>query len=341
MNRSNLTSASRILLVSCLIILLTGCRKEEQIPVVTTGTVSNITSTSVTIAGNTNNSGGGNTLSRGICWSNILTKPNINEDFYFVEGFGSGSFTISLAGLTPGTTYYLRAFATNGVGTGYGSVVTFTTTGSITGTIVFNPDLTYETVTDRDGNMYKTIQIGTQTWMAENLKTTKYNDGTDIPNITDYTEWKNHESPAYCWHLNDITYKDVFGAMYNYSTVKTGNLCPAGWHVPGYDEWMDLFTYLGNNEELGNHLREAGESHWIQTGSDADNSSGFTALPGGWRNLDNANFSDLGYNGNFWAYPASDLNYNNIMFLYQGSWEGIFVLERSGLFGCSVRCIKD
>ncbi len=318
-----------------------GCKKNDEIPVVKTGTVSDITDISATITGNTINSAKGNIYNRGLCWSNNLTEPNINEDNQYVEGFGDGSFTIYLGDLTPGTKYYVRAYATNSAGTGYGDVVSFTTTGTITGDIVFNPDLTYGTVTDTLGNQYKTIQIGTQTWMAENLKTTRLNDYTEIANITGFTEWQNFESPAYCWYLNDTKYTGTFGALYNYYTVNTGKLCPTGWHVPGYEEWSTLFNYLGTTNNLGNLLRESGTTHWMVTSTDVKNSTGFTALPGGWRNIESVNFSDMGYSGCFWAIPENDSKYNNVVFLFQGTWEGILFSEQTSKFGSSVRCVKN
>jgi uncharacterized protein (TIGR02145 family) len=331
-----------VIVLACILInLATSCKKDDQIPTVITGSVSDITSTSVTISGNIISSESTNTYSRGLCWSNNLQEPNIDEDNLWVEGFGDGSFTIYLANLTPDTKYYARAYATNRAGTGYGSVVSFTTTGSITGNIVFNPDLTYDSVTDEEGNVYKTIQIGTQTWMAENLKSTKLNDGSAINNITGFTEWKNNDLPAYCWYLNDIKYKDVFGALYNWHAVNSGKLCPAGWHIPAYEEWSTLLNGLGNSNELGDKLREAGESHWVLTDSNVTNSSGFTALPGGWRNIESINFSDLGYTGSFWSIPENDSFYNNLIILYQGTWELITFTEQTNKFGGSVRCIKD
>ena len=87
-------------------------------------------------------------------------------------------------------------------------------------------------ITDKDGNVYTSVTIGTQVWMVENLKTTKYNDGTPIPNVTDNTEWSNLTTPAYCWYDNDITKKNPYGALYNGYAVRTGKLCPTGWHVP-------------------------------------------------------------------------------------------------------------
>jgi len=339
--KSHRRSLTFMCTISFLMIITNSCKKDVQLPEVTTGTISDITSTSAIIDGNTNSDGGGYVLSRGICWSNFLTEPDINEDNISLEGYGAGSFGGYMTNLTPGTTYYARAYATNAVGTGYGSVVSFTTTGNIINDIVFNPGLIYDNITDTAGNVYKTVQIENQTWMAENLKTTKFKDGTDIPNFISHDEWNNQQTPGYCWYLNDIKHKDLFGALYNWHTVNTGKLCPRGWHVPLYEEWTTLFNYLGTNYEIGNYLREAGTSHWLLTDSNVTNSSGFTALPGGWRNIDNTNFGDLGYTANFWAAPETDSNINTITFFYMGSWEGIFLVENLNTTGNSVRCLKD
>jgi uncharacterized protein (TIGR02145 family) len=101
-------------------------------------------------------------------------------------------------------------------------------------------------ITDKDGNVYTSVTIGTQTWMVENLKTTKYNDGTAIPNVTDFSAWRNLITPAYSWPYNDAsTYKAAYGGIYNWYAVNTGKLCPTGWHVPANNEWNTLQTYLG------------------------------------------------------------------------------------------------
>jgi hypothetical protein len=128
----------------------------------------------------------------------------------------------------------------------------------------FNPSIDYDSVTDIDGNIYKTVRIGSQTWMAENLKTTLYNDGTKIPHVTDDSRWVTLETGAYRWYMNDENqYKGLYGALYNWYTVKGGKLCPVGWHVPGDEEWKKLEMELGMTQSetdafavaSGRHLR--------------------------------------------------------------------------------------
>ncbi|MBE0633924.1 fibrobacter succinogenes major paralogous domain-containing protein [Candidatus Bathyarchaeota archaeon] len=115
---------------------------------------------------------------------------------------------------------------------------------------------TGETVTDIDGNVYRTIKIGDQTWMMENLKTTRLNDGQEIPYVTVDREWETRTSPGYCWPNNDPSNKDDYGAMYNWHTVDTGKLAPEGWHVPTYEEWETLAEYLEGDSVAGGALKE-------------------------------------------------------------------------------------
>lgn len=160
--------------------------------------------------------------------------------------------------------------------------------------IIFNPNKLYGSVSDIDGNVYKTIQIGTQTWMAENLKTSKFNDNTTIPFVADPRTWRYLSSPALCWwELDEDTYKDIYGALYNWHAVNTGKLCPQGWHVPTEPEWSVLIDHLGGMSVAGGKLKEEGTLHWIEPNTGATNLSGFTALPGGMR-------TPSGYDGRFW-----------------------------------------
>ena len=138
------------------------------------------------------------------------------------------------------------------------------------------------TVTDIDGNVYHTVKIGTQVWMVENLKTTKYNDGTPIPLVTANSSWAILTTPGYCFYNNDANVnKATYGAMYNWYIVNTGKLCPAGWHVPIDAEWTTLTNYLGSENAAGGKLKEFGISHWVTPNDGTTNSSGFTALPAG------------------------------------------------------------
>ena len=139
------------------------------------------------------------------------------------------------------------------------------------------------TVTDFDGNIYQTTGIGTQIWMAGNLKTTRFNDGTPIPLVTDSAAWENLVTPGYCYYNNDVAkYKNIYGGLYNWYAVNTGKLASLGWHIPTKADWKKLMNYLGgeNNITQGK-LKEKGMTHWLTTDSKVTNESGFTALPGG------------------------------------------------------------
>jgi len=337
-----------------ILLSVTGCRKaeKEQIPVVTTDSVSCITSTSAKCIGDVISCGGSWWVNRGFCLSNIITDLTISDFYLWCDaGSHTGSYSGLLTYLTPGTTYYVCAYALSEAGIGYGDVISFTTTGNITDDIEFNPDLTYGTLNDIDGNTYNTINIGDQTWMAENLKTTKYNDGTGIPLVTDLSDWVNLSTPGYCWYLNDKgKYKDVYGALYNWHTVNTGKLCPTGWHVPSDADWTTLTSFLGGENVAGGKMKEAGATHWVTEGMVTTNSSGFTALPGGQRLGTKSDpvlyFINMGYSGSFW----SSSEYNDPVYgfygsytreVFSGDYEGCDRGAYTKSWGLSVRCVED
>jgi len=155
------------------------------------------------------------------------------------------------------------------------------------------------TVKDKDGNVYHFVTIGTQTWTVENLKTTHYNDGTAIPNVTDSSTWGNLTTGAYCWYNDSSKYKNTYGALYNWFAVNTGKLAPAGWHVPTDAEWDTLSAYLGGDTVSGGALKDAGTTYWYSPNTKATNSSGFSALPGGFRSY--RGFYNIGNYGNWWS----------------------------------------
>jgi len=210
-------------------------------------------------------------------------------------------------------------------------------------TITFN----FIPCADGDGNNYPISKIGTQIWMGENLKTTKYNDGKAIPNVTDGSEWAGLTTPAYCWYNNNIVNKDVYGALYNWYVVNTARLCPSGWHVPTDSEWHQMVLYLDPNAVLsqaesaiaGNKLKEEGTKHWASPNTGASNESGFTALPGGNRRYDGL-FS--GPTGNGTWRTASEYDSAHVWYRYMFYYSGyIYRSTTNKQAGYSVRCIKD
>ena len=214
------------------------------------------------------------------------------------------------------------------------------------GQTIFNPNLTYGFISDIDGNIYKTIQIGTQIWMAENLRTTKFKDGTTIPLILDNTMWGNLTSSGYCWYNNDVTtYKNTYGGLYNYYTVTTGNLCPMGWHIPTDNDWHTLALHLDASATLtssesyiaGGKLKETGTTHWLSSYT-TTNESGFTALPCGWRNYQGY-FSGVGSNGYWWSSTNSFTG--GISRRITQAYPNFYRDGYNSKVGLSIRCVRD
>jgi uncharacterized protein (TIGR02145 family) len=192
---------------------------------------------------------------------------------------------------------------------------------------------------DIDGNVYTTVTIGTQVWMLENLKTTKYNDGSDIPNVTDSSAWAVLSTPGYCWYNNDAFNKNEYGGLYNWYAVNTGKLCPKGWHIPSVEEWNILVNYLGGRTIAGRKLKETGNTHWVNALTDASNESGFTGLPGGYCDYNGA-FRFLGYNADYWSSTEFNLTDANVLdMFYEVSYLNIAHVNKH--YGFSVRCVKD
>jgi uncharacterized protein (TIGR02145 family) len=194
---------------------------------------------------------------------------------------------------------------------------------------------------DADGNTYKTVVIGTQTWFAENLKTTKYKDGTAIPLVTDNTAWKNSIIPAYCWYKNDEkAYKDPYGALYNWYAVSTGKLCPTGWHVPSSQEWQSLTTFLGGDIVSGGKLKVIGTNIWLSPNKGATDEVGFSAVPGGVKITDARLFDGLGEVGFYWSRTeqTSAMAYFRMI---EFDTSSALLVNEFKITGQSVRCIKD
>ena len=244
--------------------------------------------------------------------------------------------TAYISGLKENTKYHFRIKAINASGTTYGRDTTFTTARTGSSKIIFNPCLTYGSAADNDGNTYKTIQIGSQKWMAENLKTTRYNDGTAIPLIIGMLDWNESDAPGYCWYTNDSV---SYGALYNFYTVNTGKLCPLGWRVPSDADWNALISQLGGESVAGNKQKETGLNHWQTPNTGATNESGFTALPGGYRRTDGT-YINLKKNGYWWSSTeSSSVNaFYRLLFFDSGFAERVNSDKRNGF---SVRCLLD
>jgi len=300
------------------IIALISCEKKDlaTIPVLTTNTVSDITSATATCGGIISNDGGASITERGVYWG--LESTLTEADNKTTDGGSIGDFTSHLTGLQANTSYYVRAYATNSEGTGYGKTLSFTT-----GT----------TTTDIDGNVYNTVKIGSQVWMAENLKVTRYRNGDPIPNVTG-DQWDELTTGAYCFYDNNNDMRSIYSLLYNwYAVDDSRNICPEGWHIPTMNEWETLAA-------AGLELKEAGTIHWMSPNVCSPNSSGFEALPGGNCGF-NGNFNALTEIGYWWTANEDDTEnaWLSIMSNHNPGLSGWLNMYKWG--GSSVRCIQD
>jgi uncharacterized protein (TIGR02145 family) len=323
------------------------------LPSVGTEIVRAVSATSAISSSGVGGDGGAAVTARGVCWS-TLHNPTIS-DHKTSDGTGVGSYTSNVNGLIPNTAYYLRAYATNSVGTSYGREISFATEQR------FGP-----TVTDIDGNVYHTITIGTQVWMLENLRTTHFRNGDPIPTSTGDSGMPGPNEYKCYWDYNrDANNSAIYGRLYGRGAASDSrNIAPEGWHVPSVAEWTTLFDFLTNNgygyQGSGNDIAKslAAKSGWRLSSVEGDpgndqasnNSSGFTALPGG------SYLSGYSQHGSSWFW----------MFFYlglQGQWWGkisdidnmssrgidydrntIYYDDYQGVsfpVGLSVRCLKD
>ena len=299
-------------------------------PLVNTIAVTDITANTATGGGLISDDGGLDIIARGLVWS-TSSNPTVDLNTKTSDGTGPGSFVGQLAGLTIGTRYYVRAYATNALGTAYGEELSFSTLY-----ILFNENISYGSVSDIDGNNYKTVNIGTQTWMAENLKTTKYRDGTSIPNVTSYS-WDNLTTGAWCYYNNNSNYDEAYGKLYNWYAVGTGKLCPEGWHVPSISEWEIL---IDNNL----YLKEIGSEHWYYYSGITDqvtNEYGFTALPGGKRDDIGGDFLSMGSSAYWWSTSTYLSYWAYYCCMFESSTDVYCASNESMEYGFSVRCLKD
>lgn len=304
--------------------------KTDLLPQVSTANAVEITQSTAKSGGTIISDAGSSIIARGVCWSQS-TNPTI-ADHITNDGTGTGTFTSTVTGLASGTSYYVRAYATNSSGTGYGSEIKITTLG--------DPG----TVTDIDGNTYSTVNIGTQTWMTGNLKTTRYRTGESISNVTGAALWSAATFGAWCDYNNDSVNGKLYGKLYNWAAVNDSrNITPEGWHVATQAEWTTLVTYLGGESVAAGKLKEKGFTHWKNSATGgATNDSGFGALPGGSRDPGGA-FGSLGDNGYWWSSTENTtINPVNAWFWYMNYDNANAHKDYSSkMYGRSVRCVKD
>jgi len=302
------------------------------VPTVSTNSITNITETSAIGGGNVTAQGSSSVTIRGVCWS-TSSNPT-TADAYTTDGSGTGNYTSNMTGLTANTPYYVRAYATNNVGTAYGNQVSFTTTGSSGGQpCPGTPTVTYE------GKTYNTVQIGIQCWLKENLNVGIRINGSQIQDPT------NGIKEKYC-NSNQESSCDIYGGLYQWDEMMQGSttpgaqgICPSGWHLPSDAEWTALTDFLGGESIAGGKMKEAGTAHWSSPNTGATNSSGFTALPGGSRVL-SGNFSYLTLYGNFWSSMENSPS-NAWLWGLQYDNEYVFNNNVNKATGFSARCVKN
>ncbi len=227
-----------------------------------------------------------------------------------------------------------------------GDLLKFTGRSGIYGTVFMDVPTAGKTIsfnfmpcTDYDENNYTIVQIGDQWWMAENLKTTKYSTGDDIPEVTGASDWMGLSTGAYCYFDNNPDNAIIYGCLYNWQAViDNRNACPANWHVPSDAEWIVLSSFLGGEAIAGGKMKEPGTVHWFSPNVGATNESGFNIIAGGSRSY--GNFDSMGYGGSFWSTTAIDaiFAWDRDIFYYTTAANRHGTDKKSGL---SVRCIKN
>lgn len=333
LNPIGFLSSYRIYLVILLIILSFNCRKvdvpKDVVPILNTSDVTEISKTAALSGGNILSDGGSAIISRGVCWSNN-NLPTV-ENSKTSDSTGIGLFTSNVSGLISGTQYYIRAYAINGIGIGYGDQRTFVTVGM---------------VTDVDGNSYDTLKIGKQTWMVQNLRTTRFNDGTPIPIIADNTLWAGLITAAYCELENNISWVSSYGRLYNfYAAVDDKNICPNGWHIPSDLEWETLEAYVGGSDIAGGKLKSRND--WFAPNFGVESRTGFSALPGGFRDIDGkykrvfyVNGEVMGNFGWWWTATESSGINSWARSMYSDLY-GVVRRTKDKKSGLCIRCLKN
>jgi uncharacterized protein (TIGR02145 family) len=299
-------------------------------PVIRNGKVSIKNSNTVLVTAEVVSDGGDPISARGVVWS-LTTNPKVDLVTKTDEPGTTGAFSSLITGLSKSVKYYLRTYATNSKGTSYGPETTISIVIDEPGPLV----------TDVDGNHYQTVYIGDQLWMAENLKTRHFNDGSSMPSdALSSAAWLLLTTPALCYYDNDeLNNKNIYGPLYNwYAVADERELCPTGWHIPSNDEWEVLREYLGGESFAGGKMKDIVSGLWSPPNTGADNSSGFTALPGGDR--DDGAFGSI-HDGTGW-WSSTEVNEEDAWshYLYYSS-QSFFPSPDGKVSGCSIRCMKN
>lgn len=343
----------QILLV-VILFWINGCTKiePENILTITTDDIENFSEGIYTFKGTIVSIGEEEINDHGFFWSESINPEADGNVIRLGPRISTGIFTSTVYDILPGTTYYVKAFAKTNSVYYYGDEKSFTT-----------PDTLVLPIIDIDNNIYYPVKIGEQTWMSDNLKATRYADGSIIPRVEDRLTWYSFSlyTRAYCWYENYGAIGSLYGGLYTWpaamniyseSDIKPGNVqgvCPDGWHLPNDYEWKQFEMFLGmsqaeadregwRGEDEGGKMKTEGTQFWTSPNIGSTNESGFKALPSGWR--DGAGyFKNLGTSTRFWSSSkrgdyawVRQLDYNSSR-IYRGT---------TGLYeAVSVRCIKD
>lgn len=195
-------------------------------------------------------------------------------------------------------------------------------------------------VTDFQGVYYKTIKLGTQEWMAQNLRSFKYNDGEDIPQDTSTASWLSRTTGAWCWYDNYPPHEIPHGKLYNFYAVESKKLCPQNWHVPKYNDWEILANYLGGAGVAGDKMKLTGTDFWVAPNSGATNKSKFSAYPSGLRDISGA-FAAQGHATEWWTSEINESNDEGYFARIQASDDNLNLFDQAKNRGKSIRCVKD
>lgn len=313
-----------------MICITQSCKKSsfEDFPILELRLVTKVTQYSAESMSIINSNGGSEIFQCGICWSTD-SIPNFRNNMVY-DSITGNYFTCYMSELDANTTYYVRAFATNRVGTGFSNVVSFKTVGS--------------TVNDIDGNHYSLITIGNQVWMKENLKTTHYRNGDPVLyfKMNEYRNMHDIKDGAYFYNNDSIKNYEIYGNLYNgFAAVDSRKICPKGWHIPTMNDFNILVNTLGGYNQACIKMQETGKEHWRVSNLHATNESGFTALPGGYYPNAKSGYSMIGYGGFWWI--ATESSDGNSLFSFSLGWPNNEL--RGGTFsryyGLSIRCVKD
>ena len=309
--------------------------------------------------------------SSGISFNNVDSVPNGTGNIVYLEMYSysksleSGTYTFDAEIPVNAGTFDVGMFGINFNINSFSGTMVFVKSGTVTFAVsgpnyeikincttsdnksidcFYKGSLTFydhSIIADFEGNIYNTTKIGNQIWMKENLKSTKLNDGTNILSGTDNPTWISLTIPAYCWYNNDATsYKNLYGALYNWFTVETGKLCPTGWHIPSDGEWFTLIDFLGGENVAGGILKETGNTHWTAPNTGATDEYGFSALPSGDRIGADGGFYNLGGYAIYWSSDQSSSTQaiNRVLVFNDSNFRIGYDNKTAGF---SVRCIKD